>query len=140
MNRILVFHSKDNTEDRIGPTYYMDAEYDKVAVRIYAETAPARDAKIDIYDDGVSIFADRSSSTLDSDSTPGYPVFTAGTAKTYAVLPEGQNSEDIADDFNSTLIEEGSWVYCELEDSGEGENFTVQLELHPVSEGESGED
>jgi len=41
-DRILTWHRHkiDGDETRIGPTYYMDAEYEPLAVRIYAETAP----------------------------------------------------------------------------------------------------
>ncbi len=54
MNRLLVFHYHETSgnEVRMAPSaYYMDAEYDKVSVRIYAEDAPTRDAKINIFDD-----------------------------------------------------------------------------------------
>lgn len=125
--RILVFHRKDaiNNEIRIGPTYYMDADYLPVAVRIYAEDAPTSDAKVDIFDDDVSIFYDRASTSV---STLG--VRTAQDAATEAILMEGENSADWAGNLKSEdVIEEGSWVHCNLVDSGCGKNFTVQLEL-----------
>ncbi len=139
MNRLLIFHYHDTSgnEARMAPSaYYMDGEYDKVAVRIYAERAPIRDAKIDIFDDGVSIFSNRVNRAWNQ--TTGVEI--TGDATTEAILPSGQNSEDMAEDFTADLIEEGSWVYCNLVDSGDGYNFTVQLELSPVSEGELPDD
>ena len=139
MNRLLIFHYHKTyaNEARMAPSaYYMDAEYDKVSVRIYAETAPLRDAKFDIFDDGVSIFSNRTNRAVNA--TTGVDI--TGAANTNAVLVAGQNSEEIAGDFNDNIIEEGSWVYCNMVDSGGGKNFTVQLELHQTSEDETGDD
>jgi len=139
VNRLLVFHYHETSgnEVRMAPSaYYMDGEYNKVSVRIYAENAPVRDAKIDIFDDGVSIFNDRSNRAFNFATGVVIPK----TAETYAVLAVGQNSEDVAEDFNDTLIAKESWVYCNLVDAGGGKNFTVQLELHQVSEDETGDD
>ena len=137
MNRILTWHHKEaiGNETRIGPTYYVNADYEKVAVRIYAETAPTRDVKVNIFDDGVSIFADNASRTYSS--ATGY---SSNTPATEAVLAGGENSEVDAEDFNNTILEEGSWVYCHIVDGGGGKNFTVQLELHQVSEDDESED
>ena len=113
MNRILVFHYHEwaGSLTRMAPSaYYIEADYEKVAVRIYAEDAPIRDAKIDIFDDGASIFNTHS-------------------AGTYVTLAAEQNGEEAAESFNDNLIEEGSWLYCELKDAGGGSNITVQLEL-----------
>ena len=139
MNRLLIFHLHETSgnEARMAPSaYYIDGEYDKVSVRIYAETAPLRDAKFDIFDDGVSIFSNRTNRAWDI--TTGLEI--TGKVTTEAILPANQNSEEMAEDFNDALIEEGSWVYCNLVDAGGGRNFTVQLELHQVSEDETGDD
>jgi len=131
MNRILTFHYKGalGHETRIGPTYYIEADYSKVAVRVYAEEAPSVDTGIDIYDDGVSIFADTASGTWDNATgmAPGTPV-------TRIILGAGQNSDVYAADFNKNIIEQGSWVYCNLVGAGGGKNFSVHLELEGVSE------
>ncbi|KKL95081.1 hypothetical protein LCGC14_1858220, partial [marine sediment metagenome] len=50
------------------------------------------------------------------------------------------NSDTLAEDFNNIPIEKGSWVHCNMVSAGGGKNFTVQLELHQVSEDEEGED
>ena len=139
MNRLLIFHIHETSgnEVRMAPSaYYVDAEYDKVAVRVYAEKAPTRDAKFDIFDDGVSIFNNQTDRSWDK--TTG--VETTKADATEVLLPYGENSEEIAEDFNDNTIEKGSWVYCNLVDAGGGGNFTVQLELHQVSEDEEGED
>ncbi len=138
MNRLLVFHYHETSgnEVRMAPSaYYMDAEYDKVSVRIYAEDAPTRDAKINIFDDGVSIFSNRTNRAWNR--TTGVEI--TGADAYEAILPANQNSEEIAEDFNEDVIGEGSWVWCNLVDDGGGKNFTVQLELHQVSEDEIGE-
>jgi len=134
MNRILTFHTHKGSyaTGRMSPSaYYMDAEYEKVAVRIYAEVTPDMQAKFDIYDDGVSIFKDG-----------GEPLVALTSGKitqltnTYITLPANATSEDLADTFNDAIIEKGSWVYCEIVDGGNGKGFTVQLELHQLSEDE----
>ncbi len=133
MNRILRFHCHETSGNtvRLAPSaYYMDADYDKVAVRLYAEKAPLRDAKFNIYDDGVSIFSNQTFKKYNYSSG----VDETGADKYEVSLPKGQNSEEIAETFNSTQIEEGSWVWCNMVDAGDGKNFTVQLELHQVSE------
>lgn len=132
MNRILTFHSKDSVgnDSRLGPTYYIEADYEPVAVRIYAETAPLRDAKFDVFDDGVSIFNNRT--PKDFELNTGKNI--TGAVVTATVLSENQNSEEYAEDFTNTPIEEGSWVYCDLVDSGGGKNFTVHLEMKEISE------
>ena len=138
MDRILTFHTHAfvGNQARMSPSaYYIEADYVKSAVRIYAEEAPVRDAEFDIYDDGVSIFNNRAAVHTDV-----YGIITRDAAKTTAVLAENQHSEDIADDFNDTPIEKGSWVSCDAVNGGGGRNFTVQLELHQMSEDEEGED
>ena len=136
MNRILVFHGVDEkSTKRLGPTYYIEADYESVAVRIHAETAPLSDAKVDIFDDGVSIFADNASRTYSA--VTGY---SSNTPATEAVLSAGENGEEDAEDFSGTPIEKGSWVHCNVVNHGGGKNFTVQLELRQVSEDDESED
>ncbi len=74
-------------ESRTGETYYLDVDYEPVAVRIHAETAPdLGDAQFDIRADGVSIFANQ---TPEPVSTVGRIVVTVSTA--YASIPKGDN-------------------------------------------------
>ena len=58
MRRSFVFHYHGTTgnEARMEPAYYLDADYEPVAVRIYAGTTPTSDAEINIFRDGTSIF------------------------------------------------------------------------------------
>ena len=133
MTRYLTFHFHGTTgnEARMSPSaYYVESNYTPVAVRIYAETAPTRDAKFDIFDDGVSIFNNRT--PYQQNLTTG--VVLTGAPVTACVLPIGQNTEESAEDFSASLIEVGSWVYCNILDSGGGKNFTVQLELYSQAE------
>lgn len=133
MLRILTFHYHDTTvgEKRMLPTYYIEADYTPVAVRIYAETAPSTgDAKIDIYDDGVSIFNNRTP----RDYHPTTYKEETGVAVTAAVLGNGLNSEEYAEDFATITIDNGSWVHCNLVDAAAGKNFTVQFELFTDAE------
>ena len=132
--RILTFGPHRETvggKVRLGSTYYIEADYTKVAVRIYAANAPYKDALIDIFDDGVSIFNNRTVSTHNRITGAD----TTGAAVTAAILYEGENGEDKEDDFTEGDIAEGSWVHCELVDTGGGDNFTVQFEISPADEG-----
>ncbi len=135
MDRILIFHYHDTSGKtvRMSPSaYYVDAEYEKVAVRIYAEGAPSTEAEIDILDDGVSIFNERGSAVAHR-TTGVISIVGSGTG---ATLAANQNSEDAAQDFTDDVIVEGSWVSCNLVKGGGGKNYTVQFELRQVSEGD----
>ena len=114
----------------IGATFFIDAEYEPVAVRIYAEQAPdVEDAEFNIYADGVTIFADRSSPTFYI--TGG--VETGADAVTNIVLEKGENSEDAAQDFTEDIVlARGSWISCNLIKDGGGRNFSIHLELTEV--------
>lgn len=131
-NRVLTWHYEGTVgnETRIGPTYYMERNYTPVAVRIHAVTAPTSDAQIDIYDDGTSIFNDRT--PLIINLTTGKNE--TGASATAAVLDKGQNADEYAEDFRTSLIEEGSWLHCNLKEAGGGKNFTVHLELFSLDE------
>ena len=131
MNRFLTFHTHgtSNNEVQMSPAYYLDGDYAPIAVRIYAEDAPTRNAKVDIYDDGVSIF---NNNVADSKSTTG--VVTVPDAETDAVLASGENSDELSDDFNDTPMAKESWITCKLVDAGSGGNFTVQLEIELISD------
>lgn len=137
--RILTFHGANRMGDvvRLGATYYIEADYTPVAVRIYARDIPiSADAKIDIYDDGVSIFNNRTLSDLDLDTGK----VTTGVAVTAAVLGAGLHAEEYAEDFATdidgeyVIIEKGSWVHCTLDNTGGGNNFSVHLELYTGDE------
>jgi len=125
----LIFHLHDTVGNntRMAPSaYYMEADYIPVNVRIYAEGAPSRDAKIDIFDDGTSIFENRASTSVNKSTG----VVTVQATATEAILMAGETEADLAGNLNTDItIKEGSWVYCNLVDSGGGKNFMVQLEL-----------
>ncbi len=130
--RFLTFHRTEpsGNEVRMSPSaYYIERGYTPVAVRIYAETAPLVDALVDTFDDGVSIFNNRTSRIIN----PISGVNQSGAAVTAVSLPEGTRSEEHAEDFSASIIAEGSWVYATLVCGG-GRNFSVQLELHSEDE------
>ena len=108
----------------------IEADYIKVAARIYAETAPLRDAKFDIFNNGVSIFSNRTTKAYNI--TTGADI--SGDDDTTIALTAGENSEEVAENFTDTPIAKDSWIYCNLVNAGSGRNFTVQLELRPLSE------
>lgn len=137
--RVLTFHEKEpyHYETRYGPTYYIEADYSPIAVRICAESAPDRDAKFDIYDDGTSIFADRGSHAQINLSSG---VRTTTDADTRVVLCKGETLEESAEDFSGNVIEKGSVVYCKLIDSGDGKNFSIHLELEKLTEDDEDEE
>lgn len=133
MNLILTFHTHRDAGDkaRMSPSaYFMDTDYVPVAVRIYAEIAPLRDAKFDIFDDGVSIFSNKVNRAWNL--ATGVEI--TGTADTTVGLAPNQSCEEMAEVFTGDTISEDSWIYCNLVDAGGGENFTVQLELSPLTE------
>ena len=138
MNRIFTFHLHETSGNQavMLPSYFVNAEYEPVAVRIHAVTAPIREAKIDILDDGVSIFNDQGSQHVNK-TTGVISTVGSGTAVTLAA---GENYEESAEDFLDSTIEVGSILTCNLVDSGGGRNYTVQLELHQVSEDDDRED
>lgn len=132
-DRVLIWHYEGTIRgdgSNIGPTYYLESDYEAVAVRIHAETAPnVEDAKFDIQDqDGVSIFANQ---TPTATSPLGRVTYTTST--TSAMLPQGENYEEDAEDFKEGInIEEGTWLHCVPVTGGNGKNFTVALELERV--------
>lgn len=127
--RILIWHISD-TPGRIGPTYYMEANYTPIALRIHAEKAPdVEDAEFDIFDDGVTLFTDRGTTVRDT-----LDRITSTEVSTTVLLPIGENLEELAEDFHWGLIETGSLVHCEMKKPGGGNNFTVSLELQESSE------
>ncbi len=189
---------------RQGGTFYIEEDYDKLAVRIHARVAPSLgDLEVDIMDDGVSIFNDRASSyatksivaseiefgthsataftvgetingatsgasgkILTKSSSPGHLtltligttaftkgetitgassgatgtvdafvrggnpiVFTSDASKTGVILSEGDNEGEDAEDFNDNTIEVGSWLSCDIGETGGAKDITVSLEL-----------
>ncbi len=129
--RILTFHHQEpiGNETRIGPTYYIEADYIPTAVRIYAEFAPVRDAKINIFDDGVTIFENRTPKVINNTSGKDE----TGVATVEAVLSSGCHSTEFSGNLKEDPIEEGSWVHCNLVDAGGSRNFTVHLEVKRLS-------
>ena len=133
MNRLLIFHVHETSgnEVRMAPSaYFMDGEYSKIGLRIYAATAPIREATINIFDDGVSIFKNRTPTAYHA--TSGADI--TGADSYEVALAPGENLEEAAETFTDAIIRKGSLVYCNLVDSGGGRDFTVQLELHQESE------
>jgi hypothetical protein len=133
-DRILVWQcfSAAGNKWHIGPTYYLEADYAPLAVRIIAEQAPTvEDAEFDIYDDGISIFVDNAhkyrhtrTGQIESDG-----------AETEIKLMVNESSEPYAEDFiEDTILEEGSWITCNCVKDGGGRNFTVSLELEKQTE------
>lgn len=129
MNKFLTFHLHGTTgnEAVMLPAYYIDGDYDKVAVRIYAEKAPTRDAKFDIYVDGVSIFESRGVVAADS-----FDILGTVNDYTYCQLTANNTTEEMAEDFTDDTLSEGEWITCYCKDAGGGKDFTIQLELSPV--------
>ena len=136
-DRVLTWHEKNikGNDTRIGPTYYMDADYAPKALRIHVEHSPVEgDVEVEIFKDGKTIFGDRASKVYYS----GKGVTLAGIPQTTAVLARGDNYEVDAEVFLSDLIlEEGSWVHCEVKKYHEAKNISVHLELEKLSEDES---
>ena len=137
-DRILTWTAESvrGNETRIGPTYYIEADYHPLAVRIHAEVAPTiYDAEFDILVDGVSLFANR---TVDPGILAHTP-YTYTPTKT-AVLCMADTEEVDAEDFaDAVVIEEGSWVYCVPKVGTNGKNYSIHLELERISEPDESE-
>jgi len=126
--RILSFGPYQETIDgviRLGSAFYIEENSKPVTASLYAVRVPTKDALIDVLDDGVSIFNNRTLTVVDT--TTG--VNKTGAVVTGAVLPAGTNSEGNAEDFTDEVIEDGSWITCNLLDSGAGSGFTIQIVL-----------
>ena len=128
-DRTLTWHYAESGS--ILPAFYADEDYEKVAVRIHADTAPnSGDFEVDIFDDGVSIFNSHAMDTVFSE---------LGRAKTAVpvtkvVLPKGDTAEVDAEDFTAVSIEEGSWLTCVVYNIGGAANVTIHLEVDRLGE------
>ena len=130
MDRVLTWHFPRGVRE--SPAYYMETDYQPLAVRIYAEGPPSGgDLQVDIFDDGASIFANHAG-TLPYPGTAA-PFYPQGP-NTWASLLKGETEELDAEDFGSQEIEVGSKVTCSLGDTGGAQNITVHLELSKADE------
>jgi hypothetical protein len=137
-DRVLIWHIPDVPYPPSVPAYYLDADYTKGAVRIFAETAPyGKDLKIDILADGVSIFND-SSSWDAGDANKGWTV--PRLPDTSVSLLQGENYEENAADFTNESLDEGTWMRLSVVDLAGAKNVTVQLELNKLSDEEKSEE
>jgi hypothetical protein len=123
--RILTWHYSEPNQPL--PAFYADEDYEKVAVRIYAEVAPnAGDFEVDIFDDGVSIFSNRAATFNDTNKNDSY----SDPADTKVAMHKGDTAEVDAENFTSDLIDEGSWLTCVVYGTGGAKNVTIHLELN----------
>jgi hypothetical protein len=114
------------------PAYYMDADYEPVEVRIYADSVPkVNAAKFDILNDGVSIFNDK---TEVANSTELFYQM-HHVPDTTVELAATQSSDTMVEDFkNGVMLDEGTWVTCKVTDDSGARNVTIQLELQEMTE------
>ena len=133
-DRVLTWFIRDTSDLSWLPRYYMDAEYEKVALRVYATKAPITDdLRVDIQADGVSIFQNQSSTTF---TTAGQRTTTPTTT---GVLVKGDNAEVDAEDFNGDSIPLGSWVTLSIPDMAGARGVSIHLELERVGEANESE-
>jgi hypothetical protein len=131
-DRILTWHFPRGVRE--SPTCYMETDYQPEAVRILAEVAPsAGDLEVDIFVNGVSIFADHSG-TLPYPGTAA--PFYKQPSNTWVYLLKGETEELDAEDFGSNELGAGSKVTCVLGGTGGAQGITVHLELSKVDEPE----
>src|SRR3990167_2173000 len=99
MKRVLVWHVDrvHEGDESQGPVFYADFDYTPGAVRLMARTAPSVELKVDIRDDGVSLFTSN-----------------------YAVLNKGATLEENAEDYDgdAPMIAAGSVVSMHVIASG----------------------
>ena len=106
MQRILTWFFNGQSE---MPAYYAEQGYSLENLRLYSVKAPGKACKVDIRDDGVSILS------------------------SYATLSGQQNLEELAGNFSSTGIDEGSVITCHVIDTGGMASLSIQLELESLS-------
>ena len=135
MYKTLTFYEPDIKGNvRYGATYYIEADCHPVGIRMYAETASTEgDVKVNIFDDGTSIFANSPFVTFTAPTKKG-ATQTLGDDTNYATLIEGDNLEPHAGDFIGDTIESGSLVHCEIVDTGNCKNLSVHLEIERLTE------
>ena len=130
MKRIITWHIP--YPGYVLPRFYMERDYTPERVRILAEQSPlGGECRIDIRDDGTSIFAERGLRPEGS-----YVTRLIGTSKKNGVLPKGATLEEAADDFPSSVetIATGSVLTCHEIDLAGASNVTVQLELESADD------
>jgi hypothetical protein len=202
-DRIITFIIPKKTGDgtRQGGTFYIEEDYEPIAVRVYSRIAPSLgDLEVDIKADGVSIFKETVTTSETPKTTPseisygthsatvftvnesisgttsgaiglieslslghlnlrliGTTAFTAGetitgassgatatvdsfvrgginvvfksTTETGVILAQGDNSEEDITDFADEILNAGSWVSCDIGETGGAKDITVSLEL-----------
>lgn len=110
MRRYLTWHidHRRGGDASQGPLYYADHDYTPGAFRILARQVPATELRVDIRDDGVSIF-------------------NLG----YAELTRGETLEENAEDYPAevAVIAEGSVISLHVVRTGEADDFTCELEV-----------
>ena len=109
--RILVWHVDHprGDDDSQGPVFYMDSDYSPGSVRLHARLATSGDLKVDIRQDGVSIFSSEK-----------------------ATLNGGSTLEEDAQDYpldNDPFIAEESVLSFHIIQTGGAEGITCELEL-----------
>lgn len=112
--------------------FYVERDYTPEKVRILAENAPGgTESKIDIRDDGVSIFVEKG---LHPESKSASRLI--GTSIQNTTLPKGATVEEDADDLPESppAIEAGSVLTCHEIDLAGASNVTVQLELESLDD------
>lgn len=107
MLRILTWFFNGQSE---MPAYYAEQGYSPEHLRLYSAGAPGKACRVDIRADGVSIL------------------------EQYAELSGQQNLEEMAGNFKSGGINEGSVITCHIMDTGGMASLSIQLELE-ASEG-----
>ena len=118
MQRLLVWHvfQPHGYQMAQGPAYYAEHDYEPDACRLYARIAPSGgDLKVDIRDDGVSIFTSN-----------------------YAALNKGGNLEEHAEDYPAVapVIAEGSVITFHLIELNGAAEITCQLEMDSLDDSE----
>ena len=102
MDRILIWRTEDL------PRYYMEKDYEPVALRIMSRENPGIDVEVDIFSNGATIFNEA------------------------AILPGDETFQDLSVDFvDDPIMEEGSIITCSI---ANGNDITVQLELQSADD------
>lgn len=106
MQRILNWFFNGRSE---MPGYYAEQGYNLENLRLYSADAPSKSCKVDIRNNGVSVLSN------------------------YAELSGRETLEELAGNFKSPSIDEGSVITCHIIEAGGVGSLSIQLEMDSLN-------
>ena len=95
------------------PGYYAEQGYNLEHLRLYSADAPSKSCKVDIRNNGVSVLSN------------------------HAELAGRETLEELAGNFKSPSVDEGSVITCHIIEAGGVGSLSIQLEMDSLDQEES---